>query len=139
MGRSWQSTLRASTPAAAEQRLQTLGYSWQWLADGSLRATTPVLPAVRNLGDGRTSFFNQLIAAAMGWKDTRNDPSKSIAFGDGTPLDGEAVQVAAQIGEDLSFDIPWQKGDVALVDNYVTMHGRRTFVGIRKVLASLVG
>ena len=138
MGRSWQSTLRAETRDQAERRLRTLGYSWQWLGDGSLRATTPLLPAVRDLGDGRTSFFNQLIAAAMGWKDTRNDPSKSITFGDGSPLDPEAVQLAAQLGEELSFDVPWQMGDVALVDNYVTMHGRRNFTGTRKVLASLV-
>jgi alpha-ketoglutarate-dependent taurine dioxygenase len=27
---------------------------------------------------------------------------------------------------------------VALVDNYVTMHGRRGFTGTRKVLASLI-
>jgi alpha-ketoglutarate-dependent taurine dioxygenase len=138
MGRSWQSTLRATTREAAEARLRSLGYSWEWLADGSLRATTPVLPAVRKLPNGRKSFFNQLIAASMGWKDTRNDPSKSITFGDGTPLDREAVNVAARLGDELSFDVPWLKGDVALVDNYVAMHGRRTFTGTRKVLASLV-
>lgn len=138
MGRSWQSTLRASTRAQAEQRLQALGYSWTWLEDGCLRATTPVLPAVRKLADGRTSFFNQLIAAFQGWKDERNDPAKAITFGDGTPLDREAVNVATRLGEELSFDVPWQRGDVALVDNYVTMHGRRAFTGARKVLASLV-
>jgi alpha-ketoglutarate-dependent taurine dioxygenase len=138
MGRSWQSTLRASTREAAEARLQTLGYTWKWLPDGCLRATTPVLPAVRRLRDGRTSFFNQLIAAFKGWKDERNDPSTAITFGDGTALDREAVTVAARLGEDLSFDLPWQRSDVALVDNYVTMHGRRTFTGTRKVLASLV-
>lgn len=138
MGRSWQSTLRATTREQAEARLRGLGYSWEWLADGSLRATTPVLPAVRKLPDGRKVFFNQLIAAAKGWKDARNDPSKSITFGDGAPLDREAVQVATELGEELSFDIPWQTGDVALVDNYVAMHGRRTFSGTRKVLASLV-
>ncbi len=139
MGRSWQSTLRADTREQAEARLRGLGYSWQWQDDGSLRATTPVLQAVRDLGDGRTSFFNQLIAAAMGWKDARNDPSKAITHGDGTPLDRDAVLIATQLGEQLSFDIPWQNGDVALVDNYVAMHGRRTFSGTRKVLASLVG
>jgi alpha-ketoglutarate-dependent taurine dioxygenase len=139
MGRSWQSTLRTQSKEAAEARLRDLGYSYEWLPDGSLRATTPVLPAVRKLPNGRTSFFNQLIAAAMGWKDARNDPSKSITFGDGTPLDREAVILATQLGEQLSFDIPWQSGDVALVDNYVSMHGRRTFSGARKVLASLVG
>ena len=40
------------------------------MPDGSLRVTTPVLPAVRRLANGRKSFFNQLIAAAAGWKDT---------------------------------------------------------------------
>ena len=34
----------------------------------------------------------------------------------------------------MTFDIAWQRGDVALVDNFVTMHGRRTFSGTRKVL-----
>jgi hypothetical protein len=138
MGRSWQSTLRATTREEAEGRLRGLGYSWEWMPDGSLRVTTPVLPAVRRLANGRKSFFNQLIAAAMGWKDSRNDPGKAITFGDGTPLDGDAVLEATRLGEELSFDVPWQKGDVALVDNFVTMHGRRSFSGTRRVLASLV-
>jgi alpha-ketoglutarate-dependent taurine dioxygenase len=138
MGRSWQSTLHAETPANAERRLRELNYSWEWLPDGCLKATTPVLPAVRNLPDGRVTFFNQLIAAFNGWKDDRNDPSKAITFGDGTPLDRAAVDVAARLGDELSFDTPWQAGDVVLVDNYVAMHGRRTFTGTRKVLASLI-
>ncbi len=101
MGRSWQSTLRAATREEAEARLQTLGYDCQWLDDGCLRATTPVLPAVRPLGGGRASFFNQLIAAYHGWKDTRNDPSKAITLGDGTPLDAEAVATAVRLADEL--------------------------------------
>lgn len=139
MGRSWQSTFRSEDRAAAEQQMQQLGYCWQWLPDGCLRATTPVLPAVRELADGRKVFFNQLIAAFQGWKDTRNDPSKSITFGDGTPLDRATVLRVAELAEQLTFDVPWQRGDVALVDNFTTMHGRRTFNGTRKVLASLIG
>jgi alpha-ketoglutarate-dependent taurine dioxygenase len=138
MGRSWQSTLRSNTRDEAEQRLKELGYHWEWLEDGCLRATTPVLPAVLEVSPGRRSFFNQLIAAYRGWKDSRNDPSKSITFGDGTPLDRDAVGDAIALADTLTFDIPWQQGDVALVDNFVTMHGRRTFTGTRKVLASLV-
>jgi alpha-ketoglutarate-dependent taurine dioxygenase len=139
MGRSWQSTLRATTREEAESRLRVLGYSWEWQADGSLRATTPVLPAVRKLANGRTSFFNQLIAASQGWKDIRNDPSRAITYGDGSPLDRDGALAAAALGDELAFDVPWQRGDVAFVDNYVTMHGRRTFTGTRKVLASLIG
>lgn len=138
MGRSWQSTLRAERPEQAEARLRELGYSWEWLPDQCLRATTPVLPAVREIAPGRKSFFNQLIAAFKGWKDDRNDPSKAITFGDGAPLDAEAVQIAADLADELAFDVPWQPGDVALVDNFITMHGRRSFAGTRKVWASLV-
>ena len=138
MGRSWQSTFSADTREAAEARLAKLGYSWEWQPNGDLRVTTPVLPAVRDLGDGRSSFFNQLIAAFKGWKDTRNDPAKAITFGDGTLLNPADVEVASAIADEVAFDIPWQAGDLALVDNYVAMHGRRTFKGTRRVLASLV-
>ena len=138
MGRSWQGTFNVDNREAAEARLAKLGYSWEWQANGDLRATTPVLPAVRDLGDGRASFFNQLIAAFNGWKDTRNDPAKAITLGDGTPLDPANVAAASALADELTFDIPWQAGDLALVDNYIAMHGRRTFKGTRRVLASLV-
>ncbi len=137
MGRSWQSTFAASDRQQAEARMRALGYSWQWTADGCLRATTPVLPAVKQLADGRKVFFNQLIAAFQGWKDSRNDPSKSITLGDGTPLSRETVLMVAEMAQQLTFDVPWQAGDVALVDNVLVMHGRRTFAGKRKILASL--
>lgn len=138
MGRSWQNTFRAQSRAEAEARLSELGYTWEWLSDGCLRATTPVLPAVREVSPHRKVFFNQLIAAFQGWKDSRNDPSKAITFGDGTALDREIVLLVAGLAEQLTFDMPWQQGDVALVDNYLVMHGRRTFRGSRKVLASLI-
>ena len=138
MGRSWQSTFSVESREAAENRMNELGYSWQWQDNSDLRATTPVLPAVRDLGDGRSSFFNQLIAAFKGWKDIRNDPSKAITFGDGTPINPSDVAKTSELADEVTFDIPWQSGDLALVDNYTAMHGRRTFSGTRKVLASLV-
>ena len=138
MGRSWQSTLSVDSRKAAEVRLAKLGYTWEWQANGDLSVTTPVLPAVRRLANARTSFFNQLIAAFNGWKDTRNDPSRAIRFGDGSLFNPTDVAAASAIADELTFDIPWQQGDIALVDNYVAMHGRRTFEGTRKVLASLV-
>jgi hypothetical protein len=137
MGRSWKSTLRAETREEAEARLREIGYSWEWLPDGSLRATTPVLPAVYEISPDRKTFFNQLIAAFKGWKDERNDPAKAIRFGDGSPLDRDAVNTAIELAYELAFDLAWQRGDAVFVDNILAMHGRRTFKGTRKVLASL--
>lgn len=137
MGRSWRSTLGVDSTDSAEKRLAELGYSWEWLDDGSLKATTPALPAVMKIEDGREVFFNQLIAAFRGWKDDRNDPSKAIRHGDGSLLDSEAVNVAADIADELAFDLNWEVGDIVLVDNTIAMHARRPFVGKRKVVASL--
>ncbi|KEO90064.1 SyrP protein [Erythrobacter longus] len=141
-GRSWRSTLSVADQNKAEARLNELGYSWEWLEDGSLRATTPALPAVRTLADGRKTFFNQLIAAFRGWADARNDPNKAITFG-GIDGRGEAITAAdmgpaVAIADELTHDLQWQAGDVALIDNFTVMHGRRPYEGKRRVLASLI-
>jgi alpha-ketoglutarate-dependent taurine dioxygenase len=137
-GRSWRSTLSVAHKTGAEARLSELGYSWKWLEGEVLRATTPALPAVRKLGDGRKTFFNQLIAAFRGWADARNDPNRSITFGGGEAITSADIAAAIVIADELTADIAWQAGDVALVDNFLVMHGRRPFEGKRRVLASLI-
>lgn len=137
MGRSWQSTLSVDSRDEAEARLSELEYSWEWMEQDELRVTSPTLPAVRELDNGKRSFFNQLIAAFKGWKDSRNDPSKSITHGDGSSLDPSEIERVCELADGITFDLPWQAGDLALVDNYLCMHGRRSFQGTRKVLASL--
>ena len=137
-GRSWSSTLSVDNKTDAEAKLKSLDYQWQWLDDGSLQVTTPVLPAVKTLANGRRVFFNQLIAAFRGWKDSRNKSTRSIFFGDGSEIPTEHMAVAIELGDELSYDMQWQTGDVALVDNFLVMHGRRPYTGERRVLAALV-
>ena len=137
-GRGWRSTLGVETKVAAEDRLAKLGYDCEWQDGETLRVTTPVLDAVRTIADGRCVFFNQLIAAYRGWADDRNDPSRSIAFGDGSAIDAADMATAISLADDLTYDLNWQAGDVALIDNFLVMHGRRPFEGKRRVLASLI-
>ncbi len=136
-GRSWKSTLSSDSQAGAEARLEVLGYSWQWLDDGSLKATTPVLPAVKTLESGTEVFFNQLIAAFMGWKDSRNRHEKVVRFGDSSEIADEDMQQVVSLAKQFTYDLQWQTGDMAVVDNFLVMHGRRPFTGERRVLASL--
>ena len=137
IGRSWHSTLGVETQQAAEARLRELNYSWEWLEDNCLKATTPALPAVMEVSPGRKTFFNQLIAAFSGWKDSRNDPAEAVRHGDGSALDADAVAQAIQLADDIAFDVQWQAGDAVLIDNTIAMHARRPFEGTRKVFASL--
>lgn len=131
-GRSWKSTLSVESVAQAEHKLAELGYSWDWQQDGSLKATTPVLPAVIQMGENRQVFYNQLIAAYMGWEGVRENPSKAITFGDDSAIPAEGLELINSLSSKFTFDLEWQDGDVALVDNYLTMHGRRSYSGDRK-------
>lgn len=136
-GRSWRDTLSVKTEQGAEDHLRALDYTWQWRDGGDLHVTTPTLPAIRRLEDGTPVFFNQLIAAFRGWSDARNDPSKSISYGDGDSISLDAMQSAIAIADEVTYDLHWKVGDVAIVDNFLVMHGRRRYVGERRVLASL--
>ena len=60
-----------------------------------------------------------------------------MTYGDGSTIDEEDLKAATEIAYELSFDLNWQMGDVALIDNDRVMHGRRPFQGQRSVLASL--
>ena len=131
-GRSWASTLSVESVEEAEERLETLGYTWRWEDDGSLIATTPVMPAVKQLPDGSESFYNQVLAAHLGWKPVGEEQEEPLTFGNGDAIDAEALAELASIADEIVLPLDWQDGDVALVDNHRVMHGRYPFSGSRK-------
>ena len=138
IGRSWKSTFIAQTKEEAESKMQELGTTWKWLEDGNVRTETETIPAIRT--DDRTgmkTFFNSMVAAYTGWTDSRNDPKKSVCCGDGSEVNGEVLIKMARVLEEESAVIPWQKGDVLLIDNKLVLHSRRPFAGPRKILASI--
>ena len=65
-------------------------------------------------------------------------PAKAITFSDGGSIDANDMRLAIDLADELSYDLQWQEGDIALVDNFQVMHGRRPFSGKRKVFASLI-
>ena len=68
----------------------------------------------------------------MGWDGVRDDPSRALAFGDGSAIPKEGLERIAELSKSFTFDLMWQDGDVVLLDNKITMHGRRPYSGERK-------
>ncbi|MGK0499681.1 MAG: alpha-ketoglutarate-dependent taurine dioxygenase [Oceanicoccus sp.] len=131
-GRSWRGTLSVDTAEQAEEKLRGLDYSWQWNDDGSLTVQTAALAAIKTLGDGRKVFFNQIIAAYLGWDGVKENPSIALCFGDNSELSKTFLDRIVSISKASSYDIEWQDGDVAVVHNNLAMHGRLPYSGDRK-------
>lgn len=139
IGRSWKSTYQVETREEAEARMRALGTSWAWLSGGDLRTITKALPAIRtDKRTGKKTFFNAMIAAYTGWIDARNDPKKAVVLGDESPVDHEAMMAIAEHLAQACVAFPWQKGDVLIVDNHLTMHSRSPFTPPRRILASVM-
>ena len=121
-----------STESEAEDKLAALGYTWQWQEDKSLLTRTPVLPAVKELPDGSKSFYNQIIAAHLGWKSTGRRASEMLTFGNGDAIPVASLTELTSIAAEFTVPVMWQNGDVALLDNHRVMHGRYPYSGSRK-------
>ncbi len=60
-------------------------------------------------------------------------------FGDGTPFEEDTMNTIRRIYEEEMVSIPWESGDIAIVDNMLVHHGRNPFQGERWVLISMGG
>ena len=138
-GRSWQKTLGVSSKNGAEAKLSKLGYSWNWIEGDDLSVTTKTLQATKELGNGKKSFFNQVIAASLGWKKNSKNQIAPVRFGNGEEIKRSYIELISELAQSLTFLRSWQDRDILLVDNYRVMHGRKPFSGNKKreVLVSL--
>ena len=138
-GRSWQKTLGVKNKNEAEIKLAQLGYEWTWMQGNNLSVTTCTFEAIKTLKDGRKSFFNQVIAASLGWKKSSENEVSPVRYGNGDEIDLSAIDLIAELANSLTFLRSWEENDILLVDNFRVMHGRKPFSGrkAREILVSL--
>ena len=138
IGRSWRSTFQTESKADAEKKMQEMGMEWEWLTEGALKTTTAVLPAIRSDREtGLKTFYNSIVAAYMGWDDSRNNRKQSVMTSDGYYMDESLMVEMERQMDQLAVKFPWQKGDVLWLNNNLVLHSRYPFEGERKILAAI--
>jgi alpha-ketoglutarate-dependent taurine dioxygenase len=150
LGPSWQEAFETEDKNFMEEYCKENGIGVSWKADGIVRLTQR-RPAIRKHPvTGDRLWFNQvdqffpaiygeeiyetLLEMSGGEKDALPMFSR---FADGTEIKKEYIENIIKVLDDITIPVPWQKGDLLMVDNMTALHGRLPFTGPRKILASM--
>ena len=138
LGKSWRSTFGVESRKEAEEQMLDKKMEWEWMQDDWLKTIGPPVPMFAVAG-GEEVLFTAAETAFLDVKSGR--PEKSFIYGDGTPLDAQTKDAFLELGEFAfrnSTRIPWERGDVLVIDNARVMHARDSFLPPRRILVTLV-
>ena len=102
------------------------------------RKQNPVF-LTKTLTGGNKSFFNQVLAASLGWKNNSSLGLPPVVFGNGDWIREESIRRMSDAARSLTLVRGWSEREILMVDNHRVMHGRKPFSGSkpREVLVSL--
>lgn len=133
---------------AVESYCRANAINFEWQPDGGLRTRQRRNAVISHPVTGQRCWFNQ-VAFFNEWSldpDVRemfindygpNGLPFNTYFGDGEPIDKGVIQIINQAYQANTLREPWQAGDLMVVDNISTAHGRDPFTGPRDVLVAM--
>lgn len=82
----------------------------------------------------KTSILLELMTFYNKITKNQSDQSMHVTFGDDSPIPDSYVEHIQEVIWKNMVIQPWKKGDVILLDNFSTSHGRLPYVGPREVM-----
>ena len=144
---TWQNVFQTDDRAEVEDFCRQAGIEFEWKSDERL-CTSEVCQAIaEHPQTGEMVWFNQahLFHVSSLKSEIRDslltssggEPPRNAFYGDGTPIDEADLEEIRAAYEKEAVVFPWQKGDVLLVDNMLTAHGRRPYRGARRIVVGM--
>jgi alpha-ketoglutarate-dependent taurine dioxygenase/acyl carrier protein len=144
----WREFFHATDRAEVEDFCRAAGFDFKWKAGDGLRIQR-VQPAVaRHPKTGEMVFFNQIQAHHVSCLESgvkksllsifgEEDLPRNVYYGDGAPIETSVINEVRSCYERIAVNFPWHEGDVLLLDNMLTAHGRNPYLGPRKIMVAM--
>jgi len=144
----WQAVFETADRSAVEEFCRRAGIEWEWKGGGRLRTRQVCQAVASHPATGEAVWFNQahLFHVSALKKEVREallslygeeGLSRNAYYGDGSPIETSALDEIRECyrTETVAFD--WQAGDILMLDNMLTAHGRRPYAGARRILVGM--
>ncbi|AFZ11270.1 amino acid adenylation domain protein [Crinalium epipsammum PCC 9333] len=145
---SWQDFFHTHDKSAVENFCNQNGIELEWKADGGLKTKEIRQAIAKHPKTGEWLFFNQIELHHIAYLDasvresllslfSEENLPRNVYYGDGSPIEQSVIDEVTAIYEQAKVEFPWQQGDVLMLDNMLTAHGRNSFVGARKIVVAM--
>jgi alpha-ketoglutarate-dependent taurine dioxygenase len=145
---SWQSFFRTNERAVVEEMCRKAMMDCEWRNGSGLR-TRQIRPAVaEHPKTGEMVLFNQVqlhhvsylepeLRASLLTMYGEDELPRSLYYGDGSPIEASVLEEIDEVYRQTAASFAWQRGDILLLDNMLTAHGRNPYVGERKIVVAM--
>jgi alpha-ketoglutarate-dependent taurine dioxygenase len=144
----WEEVFQTTERAVVEAYCRKAHMEFEWKDGGRLKTRQRRPAVVTHPQTGETLWFNHAHMFHM----SNLDPSvresllaefeedelpRNAFYGDGSPIESSALDEIREVYRQASIVFPWQQGDLLMLDNFLASHGRRPFVGPRRILVAM--
>jgi len=147
-GLSWQEAFKTENPADVEAYCRSNEIELEWKDGGRLRTRQLRRAVGRHPQSGEPVWFNHLtffhvttlapqVRDSLRSAFAEEDLPNNTYHADGSPIAPEVMEHLRQAYQAETLSFPWKKGDILMLDNMLTAHGRESFTGARKVVVGM--
>lgn len=148
LGLLWQTAFQTEDKARVADYCHAAGMEHEWL-DGDRLRTRHVRPAIQaHPKTGETVWFNHAAFFHVTTLDpvvrdtllasyAEDELPNNSYYGDGMPIEDSVLNEIREAYAAETVKFPWQQGDVMLLDNMLTCHGRSPYAGLRRTLVAM--
>lgn len=145
---TWQEVFQTESKEEVEKICDQNDIQFEWKPSGDLRTRQVCQATISHPETGEKVWFNQahlfhnssldpIIRDALIGAMPEEDLPRNTYFGNGAPIDDAILDEIRAIYDQELITFDWEEGDILLLDNILTTHGREPFQGDRKVLVAM--
>jgi Taurine catabolism dioxygenase TauD, TfdA family len=148
LGLPWQTAFGTEDRAAVAEYCAINLITAEWDQNDTLRTVQRRASTINHPVTGQRLWFNHIAFWSEWSLDSEvrdflirdlghNKLPFNTAYGDGSSITPEVVQIINRAYDDVTLREPWQAGDLLIIDNLLAAHGRETYQGNREILVAM--
>jgi alpha-ketoglutarate-dependent taurine dioxygenase len=145
---SWQEAFQTTDRAVVERYCAGAHMTCEWREGDRLRTRSVRQAFATHPVTGEIVWFNHAhmfhisnvehsVREALLVHFREDELPRNAFYGDGSPIESSVLGEIREVYSEAAVRFCWEKGDVLLLDNFLTSHGREAFTGPRRILVAM--